>query len=222
MRRLHATAAPRQWREPVGSFSRAAFQVPELAGPGRASLRRLCSDHFDMQIEDVRVLLRMPKAGYPAGCNFAALAVLFNMIAGVSVCFYDASPKALTNGDRGKRFKNVLIDFFPWPTGIAPKDGADVFYKFGRNPMAHALGLDVPDAPEIGINKGPLSERRILELEDAANLPASAPPALRQQGDDYEIGVAGLYWGFHRLLRTLFADKKQSNAAEGLAHHLYF
>ena len=37
-----------------------------------------------MQIEDVRVLLRMPKAGYPAGCNFAAVAVLFNMIAGVS------------------------------------------------------------------------------------------------------------------------------------------
>ena len=76
--------------------------------------------------------------------------------------------------------------------------------------------LQVETAPR----KGPLSERRILELEDAANLPASAPPALRQQGDDYEIGVAGLYWGFHRLLRTLFADKKQSNAAEGLAHHL--
>jgi hypothetical protein len=78
-----------------------------------------------MQIEDVRVLLRMPKAGYPAGCNFAAVAVIFNLIAGVSVCFYDASPKALTNGDRGKRFKNVLIDFFPWPSDIAPKDGAD-------------------------------------------------------------------------------------------------
>jgi hypothetical protein len=79
-------------------------------------------------------------------------------------------------------------------------------------------GLDLRER----INKGPLSERRILELEDAANLPAWAPPALRQQGDDYEIGVAGLYWGFHRLLRSLFADKKQSNAGEGLAHHLYF
>lgn len=56
-----------------------------------------------MQIEDVRVLLRMPKAGYPAGCNFAAVAVVFNMIGGVPVCFYDASPKALTNGDRGQQ-----------------------------------------------------------------------------------------------------------------------
>jgi hypothetical protein len=53
-------------------------------------------------------------------------------------------------------------------------------------------------------------------------MPAWAPPALRQQGSDYEIGVAGLYWGFHRLLRDLFADKKQSDAAEGLARHLYF
>jgi hypothetical protein len=56
----------------------------------------------------------------------------------------------------------VLIEFFPWPPGIAAQDGADVFYKFGRNPMAHALGLDVPDASDIGINKGgPLSQRRI-------------------------------------------------------------
>jgi hypothetical protein len=58
-------------------------EFPELKGTQRTSLR-LCRDHFDMQIEDVRVLLRMPKAGYPAGCNFAADALLFNMIAGVS------------------------------------------------------------------------------------------------------------------------------------------
>jgi hypothetical protein len=197
-------------------------EFPELKGPQRASLRRLCREHFDMQIEDVRVLLRMPKAGYPAGCNFAAVAVLFNLIGGVSVCFYRASPKALTNGDRGRRFKNVLVDFFPWPTGVAAKDGADVFYKFGRNPMAHALALDVPDAPDIGINKGPLSERRIFELEDATALPTWAPAALRQQGSDYEIGVAGLYWGFHRMLRGLLVDKRHSDSAEGVARHLYF
>src|SRR4051812_37463160 len=118
---------------------------PELKGLPRTSLRRLCRDHFDMQIEDVRVLLRMPKAGYPAGCNFAAAAVLFNLIGGASVCFYDTSPQALaTAGDRGKRFKDMLIAFFPWPAGISAKDGADVFYKYARNPLAHALGLDVP------------------------------------------------------------------------------
>ncbi len=59
-----------------------------------------------------------------------------------------------------------------------------------------------------------------------ALLPKWAAPALRQQGDDYEIGVAGLppglYWGFHRLLHSLFADQKQSDAAEALARHLYF
>lgn len=218
----HQSAPGRSRRRRWDDVTVLPSKFPELKGPLRVSLRRLCSDHFDMQIEDVRVLLRLPKAGFPAGCNFAATAVLFNMIAGVSVCFYEASPAALTNGDRGKRFKNLLIDFFPWPAGVSAKDGADVFYKFGRNPLAHALGLDVPDAPEIGINKGPLSERKILELEDASALPAWAPQALLQQGADFEIGVAGLYWGFHRLLRDLFADKSQSDAAEGLAQHLYF
>jgi hypothetical protein len=106
-----------------------------------------------MQIEDVRVLLRMPKAGYPGGCNFAAAAVLFNLIAGSSVCFYNASPNALaTPGGRGKRFTDMLMTYFPWPPGIAAKDGADVFYKFARNPLAHALGLDVhqPQVPHGG------------------------------------------------------------------------
>jgi hypothetical protein len=195
----------------------------ELKGPQRASLRRLCRDHFDMQIEDVRVLMRMPKAGYPAGCNFATIAVLFNLIAGASVCFYDASPKALaTPGDRGKRFKDMLVAFFPWPSAIAAKDGADVFYKYARNPLAHALGLDVPNAPEIGMNKSPLSEKRIITLEDAPALPPWAPPPLRPQGSDYEIGAAGLYWGYHRLLHALFADATHSAGAERLAHDLYF
>lgn len=196
---------------------------PELAGPRHPSLRRLCREHFDMQIQDVRVLLRMPKAGFPAGCNFAVAAVLFNLIAGASVCFYDTSPKALaTSGDRGKRFKDMLIAFFPWPTGISAVDGADVFYYYARNPLAHALGLDVPQAPDIGMSKAPLSERQILELEDSSTLPVWAPPALRRQGNDYEIGAAGLYWGYHRVLHLLFADPMHSAGAETLAHDLYF
>lgn len=176
-----------------------------------------------MQIEDVRVLLRMPKADFPAGCNLASVAVIFNLMAGASVCFYQASPDALaTHGDRGKRFTGLLKAHFPWPGDIAATDGSDVFWRFARNPLAHALGLDVPDAPEIGMNKSPLSERRILELEDSGALPAWAPPSLGKEGDDYEIGVAGLYWGFHRLLHGLFGDKKEADAAEALAHHLYF
>jgi hypothetical protein len=97
---------------------------PELKGPQRASLRRLCREYFDMQIEDVRVVLRMPKAGFPAECNFATIAVLFNLIAGASVCFYDASPKALaTPGDRGKRFKDMLITFPPLTAPTASHAG---------------------------------------------------------------------------------------------------
>ena len=110
----------------------------------------------------------------------------------------------------------MLIDFFPWPTVIAPKDGANVYSKFGRNPTAHALGLDVPDAPEIGINKGPLSERRrILELEDAASLPAWAAPALRQQAtttDRRRWPLLGLPPPFAQPVRRQKAVRRCRNA----------
>jgi hypothetical protein len=112
--------------------------------------------------------------------------------------------------------------FFPWPGEVKATDGADVLYMYARNPLAHALGLDVSNAPEIGINKSPLSEKRILALEDAPTLPSWAPPALRKHGDAYDIGVAGLYWGYHRLLHALFADPGHSDSAEALARDLYF
>lgn len=37
-----------------------------------------------------------------------------------------------------------------------------------------------------------------------------------------EPGSMQHFTAAHRLLRDLFADKTQSDAAEGLAHHLYF
>lgn len=64
--------------------------------------------------------------------------------------------------------------------GGAPNTDSRI--KFARNALAHAPGLDVPNAPDIGMNKGPLSEWKILELEDAFLLPTLAAPGLRTQG----------------------------------------
>jgi hypothetical protein len=198
-------------------------EFPELSVALQPSLVRLCRDHFDMQVQDVRVLLRMPKAGYQAGCNFAALAVLFNLIAGASVCFFDASAKALAErGNRGKRFQDMLETWYPWEPGQPPGDGANVLYSYARNPLAHSLGMDDPDGPEVGINKFPLSERRIETLETSTDRPAWCPPALTAVGSDFEVGVAGLYWGYHRLLHALFADPHQLSQAEQLAQSLHF
>lgn len=69
----------------------------------------------DMMFEDIRVLLQLPLYDLKAGCNFTVSAMLFNIIAGVSVCFYDASTEALIQrGGRGNRFKNMLINYYPW------------------------------------------------------------------------------------------------------------
>lgn len=68
----------------------------------------------DMLFEDLRTLLRLPSYDLKAGCNFTVAAMLFNIIAGVSVCFYEASTKAIIQRrDRNSRFKNLLINYYP-------------------------------------------------------------------------------------------------------------
>jgi hypothetical protein len=199
-------------------------EFSEVRGVDSISLRRMFREHLDMQFVDVRVLLRLPKSGLPAGGNFATAAVLFNLLSGFSVCLYNAGPASITErGTSAKRFKGMLRSYFPWnDLSVRPKTGADVLYQFARNPLAHALGLDVENAPDIAIGKAPLSERRILELEDSVTRPAWAPTALSAHQAGYEIGIAGLYWGLHRLLHGLLRDPAQRQGAEALARELYF
>ena len=84
-------------------------QYPEVQG--YPNLQRLLQAQVDMQFADIRLLLRLPipRSGLEAGCNFACAAVLFNTIAGASVCFYEASENALVNrAERGRDSKKCL------------------------------------------------------------------------------------------------------------------
>ena len=66
------------------------------------NLKQLLTVQVDMQFKDLRTLLELPKTEGQGGCNLTAAGVLFNVIAGSSVCFYEASAEALTRrGDRG-------------------------------------------------------------------------------------------------------------------------
>jgi len=199
-------------------------EFPEISSPAYASLRRLCSKHLDMQFEDVRVMLRLPKAAFPAGCNLATASVLFNLIAGLSVCVYKANPSVIQNHPpAGANFRNMLEQHFPWQGDPVPgADAARVLWKYSRNPLAHALGLDRTTAPTMFIGKKPLSDRRIRDLEDAPSRPAWARAAVRRQGTDYRVSVLGLYWGTHRMLHSLFADPTHAGGAEALARSLNF
>ena len=102
-------------------------------------------------------------------------------------------------------------------------DAIDVFYLHSRNPLVHALGVDVrPTAPAVTIAKRPQPFHRVLALEDWSTRPQWTRPALSGTAPDYTIGIGGLYWALHRMLHALFADAKEATAADGVAQHLGF
>ncbi len=184
-----------------------------------------------MQFNDLRGLLQLPRVEGDGGCNFATATVLFNIIAGSSVCFYDAQPSGLTNrGDRSRRFIGILTDFYPWAGEMVAKNvGVSILYQSARNPLAHSLGIDPPDATNkakrILLKKSPLTADQVRELEDSTDRPAWAERTivhikrLHSGSEEVAISIPALYWGVHRMLHTLFADHVQVKDAESLAGH---
>ena len=190
---------------------------------GYPSLKRLLEAQVDMQFADLRTLLLVN------GCNFAAAAVLFNIIAGSSVCFYNRSKQALTEKKaRGERFKEVLERFYPWQEEPIPKEQyVSLLYDQARNPLAHSLGLDAPPEGSMGkqvvLGKWCLTEAQVRELEESPSRPVWAPPTivhpkpLAYGATELAISVPTLYWGVHRMLHALFADSTHAAKADVLA-----
>jgi hypothetical protein len=194
-------------------------------------LRAFVEWGIDMQLADVHEMLRLPlpDLGLDAGHNFAAATSLANLIAGASVWFYDASEHGLRDrGDRSRRYRAVLERYWPWDDGeiVSAEEGYDVLYGHVRNPLAHAFGLPDPeDGALIQIEKSPLTEEQIEQLEISETRPAwlgatIEPAASGAAGRAYFVSVPGLYWGVQRLLRGLLTDPEQLPAAEALAGSL--
>jgi hypothetical protein len=155
--------------------------------------------------------------------------VLFNIISGASVAFYQTSMRALKGkaGGSGARFKGVLADHFPLGEISLPQATVlNVFYNYSRNPLAHSLGLSGPKGVEVFIAKKARSSGRIAELEDSPTLPKWSREALYdagvKPGPSYRISVSGLYWGVHRMLQSIFADGGQATRADNVAANLGF
>lgn len=71
--------------------------------------------------------------------------------------------------------------------------------------------------------KSPLSRKEVAELEEAAQRPRWLPPTLFEKqsaGARWWISVPSLYWGTHRMLHALFADRDQASRAERLVAEL--
>lgn len=93
-----------------------------------------------------------------------------------------------------------------------------MFYVYSRNPLAHALGVDVrPGNPDIELRKRNWPLKRVLELEDSSTLPSWITPPLTGQQGSYVLNPPSLFWGIHRMLHALFADLKRVAAAETTA-----
>lgn len=196
---------------------------------GYPNLKRLLEAQVDMQFVDLRALFRLPLSDIEGGCNFAASAVLFNIIAGSSVCFYEPSVAALNDRRaRGKRFKEVLEKFYPWGGEPISKDLCVlILYDSARNPLTHSLGLEAPPMDSIGkqfvLKKWPLGQTEILELEDSPQRPDWAGATITSKQmlaygtEEVVISVPSLYWGVHRMLHSLFSDRNHATKADNLA-----
>lgn len=153
--------------------------------------------------------------------------LILEVIAGSSLLFYEIDPKdpkkGLDNrGDRGKKFKSLLADFYPWDgelVNIEKEQLIDLLYYQVRNPMSHSLSLKYPSKQFIvlGLDFG-LDLNKVKQLEDSTSRPSWASATAAK--DEYGVPViclSTLYWGIHRMLHKLFGDPTQVKGASALA-----
>jgi hypothetical protein len=201
------------------------------------TLREFVRLQLDMQFGDIRMLLRFPERDGEYGCNLAIASLLFNLIAGVSVVLYRSSVDALEQrGERGERFKELLVNYYPWTDAdVAAEEAAPALWVWGRNPLAHSLGIGpdqhkarLPGDPVVGghpvslwFAKGPLTPEQIEELASSPQRPDWIGPTLQLEGEILKGQVVALAWGVHQMLRNLFAEDVQARAAEETMRELW-
>lgn len=171
------------------------------------------TNQLAMQFNDVRCMMKMPipEVGIEAGCNFATAATLCNLISGISVVLY--TPKNPKSGS-GKKFKELLEEFYPWERGEKKVENSKVIYDLVRNPLAHSLGVLKRGSLPTAIEKTALSEAQLEEIENSTVRPTWVPLAVTGSSAGYVIAVVGLYWGTFHLVRRLAQETKQIEQAE--------
>ena len=138
--------------------------------------------HVDMQIADLRVLLRLPTKRLPAGCNFTAAAMLLQPDRGrLRVLLQrlgedDEGPPAGRAALPGRPGGVLPVGARgPWPQ----RTGRACLWKYSRNPLAHNLGLDEPvGARDPGPQEPRIGPTRIIGaggLGGAARVGGASP-----------------------------------------------
>lgn len=207
---------------------------PELGE--RPALRELLRIQVDMQFADPSTLLCLPRdeSGLGGGCNLSAATLAANIIAGASVLFWRSSIAALTNRrGRGERFTSLMTAKYPWmpDDAVEPEFGAELLWDHTRNPLSHTLGVGKQAHLFPGM---PTEERGVWLTKPVRGLPAEVvdelmlslerpgwmSPTVTREPGGYAIHVDTLAWGVTRMLRNLFADGAEADAADATARAL--
>jgi hypothetical protein len=190
---------------------------------------RFFRKHLDMQFNDVRTLMKLPRPGrgLPAGCNFVAAAALANLIGGFAEVLYAAQPSMKGPHQSGARLQALLKDLYPWQPGERRSAKAKVLYYFVRNPLVHNLGIDDPRRPKKEMRRIPIRKRRLTDRQLAALETANIPPswaglAVRRVGRRWNLYVPALYWGTFHLLRRLTERPRHMCYAQALLSRYRF
>jgi hypothetical protein len=170
-------------------------------------------------LQDVRAMLRLPlpNAGITAGCNFAAVHVLLNVLSGLSRLM-GASPKK-----SDAAFRTFVARWYPWRlepsrSTFRQKRGTKALCDSFRTGFAHDLGLLLETGPidsrgrvrpqfrisgrQLGVTKHPsLSAAVLNELDDVMVRPTWLGATVIADGQvGLLIDAVALYWGVRRLL----------------------
>jgi hypothetical protein len=201
----------------------------------RPNVRQLLAEQVDMQMDDIASMLALPRydLGFSGGCNLALTALLCNVVAGCSVLLFEASLDSIwgsARSDSGGRFKELLIDYYPWrdDDALSPELAAPLIYHEARNPLAHGLGVGknriaFPGLPH-GQQRSVMLAKRALGVTEIEDLLAhrEGPPAatVRAEPTAWVIDVAAFTSGIFTLLHRLLGDAWQSELAEETAQAL--
>jgi hypothetical protein len=171
---------------------------------------------------EIHCMFRLPIANYrlSTGCPFAIAHSLTGVISGVSTTLY------AHGGESGKRFKGVLIEYYPFDLepshGASANDCADIIYSLYRNPLAHNFGLHTAKGvlpPAVKIKKihsikgrRGLTEQQIERLERSSPRPSLAS-AVTVRSDATVLGLEALYWGVRVMIERLLKDRLRMSKA---------
>ena len=197
-----------------------------------AGVRLVIQRRIEPNLRDIRRMLEYPKVpgGDEPGFNLTAAPELCSVIGGLSRIFFSTT-KADGEGFRNAARRYPLSDE-PSTAICNSEDFATELYKVYRCNLVHSLGLNVEwsaasrrwEIVELPIlrkvtrvDRLPLAEARLAELDLPTGRPAWLPATLSADGGVVRLNTEAFYWGVRRLVRTLAEDRTLSADAEKFA-----